>query len=233
MKVVFIRHLQTPGNEKRQYIGSTDEDLSERAAAQFRKMCRPDGVTEIRVISHTPYPPVQYVIASPLRRCVRTAELIWPGREIFTDPALRECDFGAYEGKTYEELKHEPEYIRFLESGGRTAFPGGEDQTAFRRRCAEGVKRWVRRLLEKDAGSAAFVVHGGTIMAALEELAETSSRNSGQAGEESAAGGTADPDGDFYRWQAENGCGYTAEALREDWENGRMILRNIKKLEMN
>ena len=29
MKIVFIRHLKTPGNEKRQYIGRTDEDLSE------------------------------------------------------------------------------------------------------------------------------------------------------------------------------------------------------------
>ena len=37
MKIIFIRHLPTPGNEKRQYIGSTDEDLSQGAVERFRK----------------------------------------------------------------------------------------------------------------------------------------------------------------------------------------------------
>ena len=212
MKIIFIRHLPTPGNEKRQYIGSTDEDLSRGAMERFRKM-QPDNREGI-------YPPVQYVIASPLKRCIRTAELIWPGQEILIEPMLRECDFGAYERKTYEELKNEPEYIRWMESGGMTAFPGGEDQTGFRRRCADGVKQWIGRLLEKDAASAAFVVHGGTIMAALEALAKLPEQDSG------------DPGGNFYRWQAENGCGYIAEAERREWESGRQILKNIQMLKL-
>ena len=181
MKIIFIRHLPTPGNEKRQYIGSTDEDLSQGAVERFRKM-QPDNREGI-------YPPVQYVIASPLKRCIRTAELIWPG-------------------------------IRWMESGGMTAFPGGEDQTGFRRRCADGVKQWIGRLLEKDAASAAFVVHGGTIMAALEALAKLPEQDSGDPGER------------FYRWQAENGCGYIAEAERREWESGRQILKNIQMLKL-
>ena len=32
MKIMLIRHFATPGNEKRQYIGSTDEVLSEKTA---------------------------------------------------------------------------------------------------------------------------------------------------------------------------------------------------------
>ena len=212
MKIIFIRHLPTPGNEKRQYIGSTDEDLSQGAVERFRKM-QPDNRERI-------YPPVQYVIASPLKRCIRTAELIWPGQEILIEPMLRECDFGAYERKTYEELKNEPEYIRWMESGGMTAFPGGEDQTGFRRRCVDGVKQWIGRLFEKDADSAAFVVHGGTIMAALEALAKLPEQDSG------------DPGGNFYRWQAENGCGYIAEAERREWESGRQILKNIQMLKL-
>ena len=133
---------------------------------------------------------------------------------------LRECDFGAYERKTYEELKNEPEYIRWMESGGMTAFPGGEDQTGFRRRCVDGVKQWIGRLLEKEVASAAFVVHGGTIMAALEALAKLPEQDSG------------DPGGNFYRWQAENGCGYIAEAERREWESGRQILKNIQMLKL-
>ena len=59
-----------------------------------------------------------------------------------------------------------------MESGGMTAFPRGEDQTSFRRRCVDGVKSWIDRLLEECADSVAFIVHGGTIMAVFSELAE-------------------------------------------------------------
>ncbi len=131
MRILFIRHLPTPGNEKRQYIGRTDEELSERAEEEFRR--------RLEKGNGSLYPSVQYVIASSLKRCIQTAELIFPGHEIITEPMLRECDFGEYEGKTYEELKNEPEYIRWMESGGMTAFPGGEDQTSFRARC---TYRW-------------------------------------------------------------------------------------------
>lgn len=202
MRVVFIRHLCTPGNEKRQYIGRTDEDLSPRAAEALRLRLRenPGGI----------YPAVQCVVSSPLKRCIRTAGLIYPGQEPVIEPMLRECDFGEYEGKTYEELKNRPEYIRWLESGGMTAFPGGEEQTDFRRRCACGVENQIDRLIDEGAESAAFVVHGGTIMAALSGLAEHP--------------------GDFYRWQAENGGGYTAEVSEKEWKSGGKILRNIKKI---
>ncbi|KAA8500581.1 histidine phosphatase family protein [Mediterraneibacter catenae] len=202
MRVVFIRHLCTPGNEKRQYIGRTDEDLSERVAEEFRQ--RQEKSTGGL------YPSVQYIITSPLKRCIQTAGLIYPGMEIVTEPMLRECDFGEYEQKTYEDLKNEPEYIRWLESGGMTAFPSGEDQTSFRRRCVDGVKRWIDRLLEDGADNAAFVVHGGTIMAVLSELAEDKH--------------------EFYHWQVENGGGYVAEVSGEEWRNSRKVLRVTQRI---
>ena len=202
MKIVFIRHLKTPGNERRQYIGRTDEDLSEQAVEEFRQRQKKSigGL----------YPPVQHIIASPLKRCIQTAELIYPGQEISTEPMLRECDFGEYEQKTYEDLKDEPEYIRWMESGGMTAFPGGEEQISFRRRCVGGVKKWIGRLLSEETDSAAFIVHGGTIMAVLSDLSEDAY--------------------EFYHWQVENGGGYVAEVTAEDCENGRKIRRKGKRL---
>ena len=202
MRVVFIRHLCTPGNEKRQYIGRTDEDLSEQAVEEFRRR-QEKSIGAL-------YPSVQRIIASPLKRCIRTAELIYPGQEICTEPMIRECDFGKYEQKTYEDLKNEPEYIRWMESGGMTVFPGGEEQTSFRRRCVDGVKRWIARLLEDGADSAAFVVHGGTIMAVLSELAEDKH--------------------EFYHWQVENGGGYGAEVTGKDGENSRKVVKKVKRL---
>ena len=177
MELILIRHLKTPGNEKRQYIGSTDEDLSEQEVLNFKKKCK-----------QASYPQVQQVIISPMKRCVQTAELIYPKNQITQEVLLKECDFGIFEGKTYEELKDREEYQAWLDSGGTIAFPEGEEQKEFRLRCVRGMLCQVDRLCKENVESAAFVVHGGTIMAVLEQLAEDQK--------------------DFYHWQVENGGGY-------------------------
>lgn len=212
MKVIFIRHLPTPGNEKKQYIGRTDEALSSGAAASFHKK------RELYLKNQQKkagkdfpfYPPAELIVASPMKRCVQTAELIYPGQKIVTEPELKECDFGRFEGKTYEELKDDPAYLAWLESGGTLAFPEGEDQEAFRSRCADGVRRWLQKGIEEKRKSIAFVVHGGTIMAALHRLAE------GEHG--------------FYDWQIGNGRGFTALAAEDEWQEGMEILRKIREL---
>lgn len=163
MKIMLIRHFATPGNEKRQYIGSTDEVLSEKTAFLKRS-----------------YPIPEYIIASPMKRCVQTAKRIWgtdlSGCPIVLEPLMRECDFGQFEGKTYEQLKKNAAYIKWLKSGGITAFPGGEDQEEFRKRCVEGMKKQVRFLIARHVKYAAFVVHGGTIMAVMHALYEEKKR---------------------------------------------------------
>ena len=58
--------------------------------------------------------------------------------------------------------------------------------------------------------SAAFVVHGGTIMAILERF---------------SGGGES-----FYHWQVENGGGYRMTVDEEEWKSGRKRLREIEKL---
>lgn len=210
MEVIFIRHLPTPGNEKKQYIGRTDEVLSSGAVTSFHKK-REMYLKSQKEGKYPPfYPPAEMIVASPMKRCVQTAELIYPGQKIVTEPKLRECDFGRFEGKTYEELKDDPAYIAWLESGGVLAFPEGEDQEAFRSRCAEGVRRRLQKGITEKKKSIAFVVHGGTIMAALHRLAE---------GEHS-----------FYDWQTGNGRGFLALAAEDEWQAGREILREIREL---
>ena len=192
MKIMLIR----PGNEKRQYIGSTDEVLSEKTAFLKRS-----------------YPIPEYIIASPMKRCVQTAKRIWgtdlSGCPIVLEPLMRECDFGQFEGKTYEQLKKNAAYIKWLKSGGITAFPGGEDQEEFRKRCVEGMKKQVRFLIARHVKYAAFVVHGGTIMAVMHALYEEKK--------------------DFYNWQVENGSGYLVSVSEKEWENGIELLKNAEK----
>ena len=199
MELILIRHLKTPGNEKRQYIGSTDEDLSEQEVLNFKKKCK-----------QASYPQVQQVIVSPMKRCVQTAELIYPNMQMQLEPLLKECDFGIFEGKTYEELKDRAEYQAWLDSGGTIAFPEGEEQKEFRSRCVRGMLCQVDRLCEENVENAAFVVHGGTIMAVLEQLAEDQK--------------------DFYHWQVENGGGYRMLVDEDEWKSGIHRFHEIQKL---
>ena len=153
---------------------------------------------------------MQQVIVSPMKRCIQTAELIYPKNQITQEELLKECDFGIFEGKTYEELKDKAEYQAWLDSGGTIAFPEGEEQKEFRLRCVKGMLCQVDRLCEENVESVAFVVHGGTIMAVLEQLAEDQK--------------------DFYHWQVENGGGYRMLVDEEEWKSGVHRFREIQKL---
>ena len=84
MKVIFIRHLPTPGNEKKQYIGRTDEALSSGAAASFHKKRELYLKNQQKKAGKDSpfYPPAELIVASPMKRCVQTAELIYPGQKI-------------------------------------------------------------------------------------------------------------------------------------------------------
>ena len=80
-------------------------------------------------------------------------------------PGLEETDFGAFEYKSYEELKTDPAYCAWLDSGGEGPIPGGEDRQTVERRVLAALDGLLDSLPE--TGRAALVVHGGTIMTIL------------------------------------------------------------------
>lgn len=47
-------------------------------------------------------------------RCRQTAALLFPGVEQRQVPQLRECAFGRFEEKTWEELKDDPLYRAWM-----------------------------------------------------------------------------------------------------------------------
>lgn len=173
MKLLFIRHGAATDNLAKRYIGCrTDVPLC------------PEGIAALREKS---YPPCEVLVCSPMRRCVQTAEILFPGQEMHLNPYYRECDFGDFEGKNYQELSGDPDYQKWLDSGGTIAFPNGEHPDAFRIRCQRAFLASV--VFYDWAESIAFVVHGGTIMAILSHFAG----------------------GDFYDYQLPNGGAYAAE----------------------
>lgn len=165
MKITLIRHGATKGNIEKRYIGRTDEELSGEGISFLEKMAKAGK-----------YPPsteIDALFSSPMKRCVQSAEIIFSSAEnsgsIVIDD-FKEIDFGSFEGRTYKELKDENSYLKWLETGGKAAPPGGENMEGFSKRTIRGFFNMIEQAEKKSAQNIAAVVHGGTIMAVMSFL---------------------------------------------------------------
>lgn len=172
--IYLLRHGATKGNLEKRYVGATDEALLPESR---------EALKALRL------PRVARVYASPLLRCVETAEILFPDAPLELVPDFRECGFGAFEYKNFAELRDHPAYRAWLDSRGFLAFPGGESRGDFCKRVLQAFDR-VSEEAEALGGDAAIVAHGGTLMAILEAKAL--------------------PRRDFYDWQVPPGRGYAA-----------------------
>lgn len=173
MQVYMIRHGATAGNRQHRYVGLTDEHILENSREAL--MSRQDKSVTGKV----------YV--SPLKRCVETANVLYPNANMVVVPEFVECNFGDFEYMNYEELNGNAWYQRFIDSGGTCGFPNGESRDEFIKRCVSGFKRICD---EHGSDDIIMVVHGGTIMALLYEYAV--------------------PHREYFDWQTGNGQGYKA-----------------------
>ena len=150
-KLNFIRHGITAGNIFGLYIGKTDLSLCDEGREQLEK-----------VMENLEYPSVHKVYTSPLKRCVQTAEMIYPDRWTQEIPELRECDFGKFEARQIEELKRDPEYLRWMEDASQ-APPGGESAKEVGERVTRAVDIILADMMKLKINRAAVVTHGGII----------------------------------------------------------------------
>ena len=187
----LIRHFQTQEIWK---DGISDEQMS--------PSCR--GRQEISCVVRRRSSQV------PMLRCKQTARLLFQKEPDLICENFREKDFGRFEGKNYEELKDDPGYQRWLDSNGTIPFPEGEGQEAFFERTRLGFEQMMEHLMDLQCREAAFVVHGGTIMAVLSAFSQTG--------------------GEFYDWQVSNGSGYSAIAEEGSWRQGKKQLTEIERL---
>ena len=189
IRIIMVRHFATYGNVQKRYVGRTDKSVIEN---QEREAIIAD-LKKIPVVKET-----KAVYCSPMLRCLQTAEFLFPKLEPERISNFRECDFGVFEYKNYEELKDEPIYQKWLDSNGTLPFPGGESREQFQKRCREAFDQVLIQALEEHLETIALVIHGGTIMSILDAY--------------------SDPHKDYYAWQTENGNGYTMKYT----ENGRL-----------
>jgi broad specificity phosphatase PhoE len=118
LTLVLTRHGLTDRSEPEQHLGQhIDISLSAAGRRQAEALARRlAGVRFDRRIS------------SPLFRAQETAEILARGAGLETDPRLKEMDYGAWEGLTYERIDERDGAARreWELAPDRLACPGGE-----------------------------------------------------------------------------------------------------------
>lgn len=155
-KLHLIRHGLTQGNREGRYVGHTDIPLCQQ------------GREEIKALAERfSYPKVHMVVSSPLSRCVETAKILYP--ESYTEQwkDFIECNFGAFEGKRYDELAEDFEFFNWISGKEGSAPPGGESVQELTARTSAGLGRLFKKMMDESMDSVALVTHGGVITTLL------------------------------------------------------------------
>lgn len=204
IKLILIRHGETNANKEHRYLGKIDEQLNERGIFLLQ---------QAREAQY--YPPVDYLFTSPMRRCIQTADILYPENRAEMIPEWEEMDFGIFEGKNYRDLRNDKQYQAWVDSNGTLPFPGGESREKFIGRCKEGLYRMLEYLsgcishaedpFKEKQTAVGAVVHGGTVMALLSSFYG----------------------GEYFDYQISNGRGYSC-GLKYDGEKIR--LDDLRKL---
>lgn len=152
MLIYLLRHGETDWNRERRHQGLTDIPLSDRGRAALRQ---------------ADFAPEQ-VYVSPLVRARETAAVLFPRAIQIVIPDFREMDFGAFEGRTANEMADGPAYRAWVAKGCTGRCPGGENLAEFSNR----VWNAFVKLLETEQERLVIVAHGGVQMAILDCYAE-------------------------------------------------------------
>ncbi len=185
-KIHLIRHGLSQGNLLGQYIGITDSPLAEQGKEQLKALAEQYS-----------YPQAQAYYSSPLARCVQSLAVLYPQAKPTVIADFRECSFGKWEGKTAEDLKHDLEFVKWVESGSSTMPPGGERGAHFMQRVCAAFETLVQNMLKTGERSAVLMLHGGVMMSIL-----------------SAYGLPRAP---FYDWLTDPGYGYSLRITPGLW----------------
>ncbi|KOP66819.1 phosphoglycerate mutase [Bacillus sp. FJAT-18019] len=171
MRIILhlVRHGRTLWNEERRYLGHEDQGILMEGRQQLLPLRERYFAKEFARI-----------YCSDLLRCRQTLNVILSDSKIAAvpedgalgqflpgveyDPWLRELDFGDWEGSTYDDLKSDLSYRRWIDNPAEVTPPNGESWDAFRSRVQAfltGIYYGLRT--ERSEPEVLVVTHGGVI----------------------------------------------------------------------
>jgi alpha-ribazole phosphatase len=151
--LILIRHGETAYNRERRYQGHKDIPLTAKGKRQA------EGIG-LKLKN----PPLDAIYSSDLQRATSTAAAInsYHSLRVNILPQLREIDFGAWEGKTYDEIQKQWQKLAsgWEEEPSKIELPGGETIKHLRTR----MRIFTRKILIDHPGQrVAVITHGGPI----------------------------------------------------------------------
>ncbi len=155
----FVRHGETDWNAERRIQGQSADapGLNEKGRAQAK-----EAAEQLKTYN------IDLILASDLRRTRETAEIVGHAlnKEVFIDSALRERNYGEYEGKTRDELRIiYPDFE--TEHGGNPPGPGGESYEELEKRVFVALAHHRNNHAERNV---AIVTHGAWLRALLRKV---------------------------------------------------------------
>lgn len=157
LRFYLVRHGETDWNQEKRYLGHTDLALNKRGEEEALKL-----KSDLAKVSF------ETCYSSDLQRARETAKIAIGGGDVplKTETALRELNFGIWEGLTYEEIQQRyPEELQtWIDSQGRTSPFKGEDLGDLEVR----VAMWLNTLIGANVqGNVLVVSHGGPLRVLL------------------------------------------------------------------
>jgi alpha-ribazole phosphatase len=156
-ELLFIRHAET--DMAGTFCGHSDPELNARGRAQLAELIHRMSAENIGV-----------VYSSDLRRALATGRAIAAafGVDCHVRSALREIDFGQWEGLTWEEIDRRDETYarRWIAQYPLLPAPDGEDFFDFERRILDEVKSLSMEAEAKGLGIG-VVTHAGVLRTVL------------------------------------------------------------------
>ncbi|TFD92928.1 histidine phosphatase family protein [Jeotgalibacillus sp. R-1-5s-1] len=154
----LYRHGVTKENQDKIYIGWTDVSVAEAGIERLRE------TKEHR-------PEAERVIISDLKRCVESAEILFPDQPKIHNRGLCEINFGEWEGRKADELQKRDDFAQWLSNPAVMQPENGESFEDFSRRVLDAwnmIREWC---WQDEVRDIAIVSHGGPIRRLLVELA--------------------------------------------------------------
>ncbi|MDZ5711195.1 histidine phosphatase family protein [Jeotgalibacillus haloalkalitolerans] len=154
----LYRHGVTKENQDKVYIGWSDVSISQ------------DGVDRLHE-TKAHRPDAERVVISDLKRCVESADILFPDQPKIQHRGLREINFGEWEGRKADELQKREDFAEWLNNPELMQPENGESFKDFSDRVMEAWKTIREWCLHDEVRDIAIVAHGGPIRKLLTELA--------------------------------------------------------------
>ena len=190
--VYLLRHGLTKGNLNAQYIGHTDYPLSTFGIEQLKEIKK-----------EHPYPEVDAVFVSPLKRAMESADIMYPKNNKIVIDNFIEYSFGEFEELTADDLKDNEDFKNWLHGDMYARPPIAESNAEFVQRVCKAFEQVVEGCESTGTEKFAIVSHAGVLMTIL------------------ACYGL--PEAPMAHWQMDAGYGYKLRITPSIWMQGKKV----------